>query len=117
MSTRARAEKVSISLSFSLSSKTIVVVVFAFVGESVAHDKSEKKKEKTVVSQSVVWFCFSLPKQTRKRPQKKIKILPLLTLLYSSANDNTIHINIKTVWRAWMNSKSPKAEETKGTEI
>lgn len=78
MSTRARAEKVSISLSFSLSSKTIVVVVFAFVGESVAHDKSEKKKEKTVVSQSVVWFCFSLPKQTRKRPKKKIKILPLL---------------------------------------
>ena len=44
----------------------------------VARDKSEKKKEKTVVSQSVVWFCFSLPKQTRKRPQIKIKILPLL---------------------------------------
>ena len=45
----------------------------------VARDKSEKKKkEKTVVSQSVVWFCFSLPKQTLKRPKKKIKILPLL---------------------------------------
>jgi hypothetical protein len=85
----------------------------------VAHDdKSEKKKkEKTVVSQFVfVFLCQN--RQTRKRPKKKIKILPLLnTPLYSSANDNTIHINIKTVWRAWMNSKSPKAEETKGTEI
>lgn len=68
MSTRARAEKVFISL----SSKTIVVVVFAFVGESVAHDKSEKKKEKTVVSQSF-GFVFLCQNRREKDPKKKLK--------------------------------------------
>ena len=43
----------------------------------VAHDdKSEKKKEKTVVSQSF-GFVFSA-KTDAKKTQKKIKILPLL---------------------------------------
>ena len=69
----ARAEKVSISLSFSLSSKTIVVVVFAFVGESHMIDKSEKKKEKTVVSQSFGLGVFLCQNRREKDPKKKLK--------------------------------------------
>ena len=91
-----------------------MVVVFAFVGESHTIKARRRRRKQSSVSRLVLFFSA---KTDAKKTQKKIKILPLLTLLYSSANDNTIHINIKTVWRAWMNSKSPKAEETKGTEI
>lgn len=101
ISTRAR--RGSPSLFFSLS-KTIKVVFF-WVSPSSSH-KSEKKE-------STVSRVFVFLQNTDTKKTQKIKILPLL-LFYSSTNDN---INIKTVWRAWMNSKSPKAEETKGTEI
>ena len=101
ISTRAR--RGSPSLFFSLS-KTIKVVFF-WVSPS-SSQKSEKKE-------STVSRVFVFLQNTDTKKTQKIKILPLL-LFYSSTNDN---INIKTVWRAWMNSKSPKAEETKGTEI
>ena len=102
----ARAERVSpISLSFSLS-KTIKVVFFCGSLRRVV--RRRKARRRRVHSQSC--FCFSLPKQTRKRPKKRKKSFTLT--LTTTTNDN-----IKTVWRAWMNSKSPKAEETKGTEI
>ena len=113
---RARARGESLHLSFVLSFVENHRGSRLRFRRRVARDKSEKKKEKTVVSQSF-GFGFLCQNRREKDPKKKLKSYHFLTLLYSSANDNTIHINIKTVWRAWMNSKSPKAEETKGTEI
>ena len=103
ISTRAR--RGSPSLFFSLS-KTIKVVFFC--GSLRRRRIKARRRSLHTVSRVFVFLQNTDTKKTQK-----IKILPLL-LFYSSTNDN---INIKTVWRAWMNSKSPKAEETKGTEI
>ena len=106
----ARAERVSpISLSFSLS-KTIKVVFFC---GSLRRRRPSQKSEKKESTSSVVFLFFSAKTDTKKTQKtKKISLTTFTLTLTTTTNDN-----IKTVWRAWTNSKSPKAEETKGTEI
>ena len=103
----ARAERVSpISLSFSLS-KTIKVVFFCGSLRRRPSQKSEKKE--STVSRVFVFLCQN---RHEKDPKNEKNLTTFTLTLTTTTNDN-----IKTVWRAWMNSKSPKAEETKGTEI
>ena len=75
---RARARGESLHLSFVLSFVENHRGSRLRFRRRVAHDdKSEKKKEKTVVSQSFVLGVFLCKKTDAKKTQKK-KILPLL---------------------------------------
>jgi hypothetical protein len=105
ISTRARGEGLS-HLSFSLFRRK------PSKSSSLSSLRRRLIKARRRRKQSVVGVCFS-PKQRHEKDPKNEKNLTTFTLtLTTTTNDN-----IKTVWRAWMNSKSPKAEETKGTEI
>ena len=105
---RARREGLS-HLSFVLSFENHQSRLLLRVSPSRRPSQKSEKKESP---QSVVFLFFSAKTDTKKT-QKNEKNLTTFTLtLTTTTNDN-----IKTVWRAWMNSKSPKAEETKGTEI
>lgn len=70
MSTRARGE--SLHLSFVLSFVENHRGSRLRFRRRVAHDKSEKKKEKTVVSQSF-GFVFLCQNRREKDPKKKLK--------------------------------------------
>ena len=106
---RARREGLS-HLSFVLSFENHQSRLLLRVSPSSSSVAEKREEGVYIISRVFVFLCQN---RHEKDPKNEKNLLTTFTLtLTTTTNDN-----IKTVWRAWMNSKSPKAEETKGTEI